>query len=93
MTLIGAMNTKEVVATQMIEGSMKGGDFHRIIKTKLVPQLRRGQIVIMDNLRAHKMEGIEQLIQTKGAEVIYLPPYSPDFNPFVIACRRRIEIL
>jgi transposase len=81
MTLIGAMNMKEVVATQMIEGSMKGGDFHRFIKTKLVPRLRRGQVVIMDNLRAHKMEGIEQLIQAKGAEVIYLPPYSPDFNP------------
>ncbi|GAB4214733.1 MAG: hypothetical protein OHK0012_13390 [Synechococcales cyanobacterium] len=47
----------------------------------------------MDNLRAHKIEGIERLIQAKGAEVIYLPPYSPDFNPFATACRRRIEML
>jgi len=60
---------------------MNGKDFRQFVKTKLLPRLRKGYVVVMDNLRAHKMEGIGQLIQTKGAEVLYLPPYSPEFNP------------
>ncbi len=46
-----------------------------------MPRLQPGQVVVMDNLPAHKVEGVRSLLQTVGAELLYLPPYSPDFNP------------
>lgn len=81
MTLIGAMNHEGIVATQMIEGSMKGNHFKDFIEKKLVPKLKEGDVVVMDNLKIHKMKEIEELITAKGARVEYLPTYSPDFNP------------
>ena len=47
----------------------------------LCPTLRPGQVVVMDNLSAHKVEGVRQRIEAAGAQLLYLPPYSPDFNP------------
>ena len=81
MTLIGAISIKGVVAKKAIQGSMKGKDFHDFVKNDLVPKLNPGDVVVMDNLNIHKMEGIEEQIATGGARVEYLPPYSPDFNP------------
>ena len=81
MTLIGAISIKGVVAKKAIKGSMKGKDFHYFVKNDLVPKLNSGDVVVMDNLNIHKMEGISELIASAGARVEYLPPYSPDFNP------------
>lgn len=81
MTLIGAISIEGVVATKAIQGSMKGKDFKDFVEHDLVPKLNPGDVVIMDNLNIHKMEGIEELINATGARVEYLPPYSPDFNP------------
>lgn len=81
MTLIGAISIEEVVAKRKIEGSMKGKDFKKFVEQDLVPKLKPGDVVVMDNLNIHKMEGIKELITATGAIVEYLPPYSPDFNP------------
>jgi len=55
--------------------------FLAYVKQALVPTLKRGDIVIMDNLPAHKVDGVEQAIEAAGATLLYLPPYSPDLNP------------
>ncbi len=81
MTLIGAIILEGVVAKKAIKGSMKGKDFKDFIEDDLVPKLNPGDVIVMDNLNIHKMEGIEELIVATGARVEYLPPYSPDFNP------------
>jgi transposase len=80
-SIIGAISTKGIVCLKMIKGAMKGEDFLAFIQEDLVPNLRPRQVVIMDNLTAHKVKGIEQAITQAGAEVLYLPPYSPDVNP------------
>ena len=51
------------------------------VEEALVPSLRSGQVVVMDNLTAHKGEGVRELIEKRGCELVFLPPYSPDFNP------------
>jgi transposase len=51
------------------------------VEQVLCSRLRPGQVVVMDNLPAHKVDGVQSLIETVGAELLYLPPYSPDFNP------------
>jgi len=81
MTLIGAISIEGVVAKKAIQGSMKGKEFKDFIEHDLVPKLNPGDVIVMDNLNIHKMEGIEELIVATGARVEYLPPYSPDFNP------------
>ena len=55
--------------------------FVKYIKEQIVPSLHKDDIVIMDNLRMHKVNGVKQTIESVGAKLIYLPPYSPDFNP------------
>ncbi len=60
---------------------MNGPMFLAYVKQGLAPTLKRGDIVVMDNLPAHKVAGIEQAIEAAGATLLYLPPYSPDFNP------------
>jgi transposase len=81
MTMIGAIKKGGVVATKMIKGSMKGKDFREFLETELIPKLNEGDVIVMDNLSSHKIEGIKELIEEKGARIEYLPPYSPDFNP------------
>ena len=81
MTLIGAISIEGVVAKKAIQGSMKGKDFKDFVEKELVTKLNPGDVVVMDNLNIHKMEGIKELIASAGARVEYLPPYSPDFNP------------
>ena len=70
----------ETVYTTMA-GSLNGERFKEYLRDSLVPKLRHGDIVIMDNLRSHKVQGVKELIETAGASVLYLPPYSPDLNP------------
>ncbi|NJO52354.1 MAG: IS630 family transposase [Leptolyngbyaceae cyanobacterium RM2_2_4] len=81
MTLIGAIKKEGVVATRLIKGWMKGKDFRAFLEIDLIPKLKGGEVIVMDNLSSHKMEGIKELVEEKGARIEYLPPYSPDFNP------------
>ena len=80
-TVIGAMSVDGLVCLKMIQGSMKGADFLAFVKDDLASNLHSEHRVIMDNLSAHKVNGVEQAITATGAKVLYLPTYSPDFNP------------
>lgn len=62
-------------------GALNGERFKEYLQNTLVPRLRVGDIVVMDNLRSHKVQGVKELIESAGAMVLYLPPYSPDLNP------------
>jgi transposase len=81
VTVIGAVSIQQVLAVMTLNDSMDGKAFEVFIREFLVPQLWVGAVVVMDNLSAHLMESIEPLIQAIGASVIYLSPYSPEFNP------------
>jgi len=81
VTLIGAIRTTGVVALRSMRGAMKTLHFLEFVARHLVPRLRRGDIVVLDNLRQHKDPLVRQMIENVGAEVLYLPPYSPEYNP------------
>ncbi len=68
-----------------LDGAMDGTAFLAYVEQQLVPTLKPGDIVIMDNLPAHKLSAIRPAIEAAGAELRYLPPYSPDFNPIEMA--------
>jgi len=81
LTILGAIRASGWVATMTIEAATDGDVFLSYLAQVLCPQLRPGEIVVMDNLSAHKVDGVRALIEGAGAELWYLPPYSPDFNP------------
>lgn len=81
VTTIGALGLEGLVAVMTVDGSTTGEVFRTYIDQLLVPRLRSGQVVLMDNLRAHKVSGIQESIEATGARLQYLPPYSPDFSP------------
>jgi transposase len=72
---------EEMGESMVIEGSTTGAVFEGYVENFLAPTLRKGQIVIMDNLKAHKGERVREMIEAKGCQVIFLPPYSPELNP------------
>jgi transposase len=81
LTLLGAMSAEGLLATMTVESSTDGDVFLAYLEQVLCPRLQPGQIVVMDNLAAHKVPGVRELIEATGAQLWYLPPYSPDFNP------------
>ena len=81
ITYVAALRHNGLTAPMVIEGPMTGEVFRAYVEQCLVPTLRRNDIVVMDNLRAHKVAGIEEAIERAGASVRYLPKYSPDLNP------------
>ena len=80
-TLIANVTLEGMGKCMVIEGSTTKKVFEGYVETFLAPTLRKGQIVIMDNLKAHKGERVREMIEARGCEVIFLPPYSPDLNP------------
>ncbi len=81
LTLLGAMTAEGLLATMTIESPTDGDVFLAYVDQVLCPRLQPGQVVVMDNLSAHKVAGVRQRIEAAGAQLLYLPPYSPDFNP------------
>jgi transposase len=81
MTAVAAVRLDGLTAPFTIDCPMDGEIFGVYVERVLVPTLRRGDVVVMDNLTAHKRPQIKRLIEAVGATVLYLPPYSPDFNP------------
>lgn len=81
MTFIAGLRMNEIVAPWCLDAPMNGKNFKIYLDTQLVQTLRSGDIVIADNLSAHKVAGVKEIIKTAGATIIYLPPYSPDLNP------------
>ena len=80
-TIVSSMRLDGTCAYDVIDGSMNGERFLDYVQNVLVPTLRPGDIVVMDNLRAHKVSGVAEAIASAGACAVYLPPYSPDLNP------------
>ena len=81
ITFVAALRHDKMVAPMVIEGAMSGEIFLAYVEQCLVPTLRRNDIVVMDNYRAHKVPGIREAIEKARATVRYLPKYSPDLNP------------
>lgn len=80
-TFIAALRADGLTAPMVMDGPINGEVFLEYVSSHLAPTLRRGDIVVMDNLSSHKVEGVREAIEAVGATVAYLPPYSPDFNP------------
>jgi transposase len=81
VTLLSSMSIEGMGPSLAVEGSTTREVFEAYLKQVLGPALKKGQVVVMDNLSAHKGAGVRELIEERGCELIYLPPYSPDFNP------------
>lgn len=80
-TFIAALRCDEMTASMLIKGAANGEVFLAYVEQCLVPTLKRGDIVVMDNVPTHKVEGIQEAIEEAGGTLRYLPPYSPDLNP------------
>jgi len=84
-TVIAGLRTNGPSALALLDGPITGEHFRAYVTQTLVPSLRRGDTVILDNLGAHKVAGVREAVEAAGARLLYLPPYSPDFNPIVFA--------
>ena len=80
-TFTAGLRLNGLSAPMVLDGPMNGEAFLAYVEQLLVPELTKGDIVIMDNLSAHKVKGVRSAIEAAGAKLVYLPPYSPDFNP------------
>ena len=80
-TLIAALGIEGIRCSTVVDGAVNGDVFEAFVQQVLLPELRPGDVVIMDNLSSHKRTRIRELIEEKRAELRYLPPYSPDMNP------------
>ena len=80
-TFLAGLRADAIIAPFVIGQAMNGRIFRTYVEQVLAPELRPGDIVIMDNLGSHKVSGVRQAIEARSASLLYLPPYSPDFNP------------
>ncbi len=80
-TLLASMSLEGMGPCLAVEGATTAEVFEAYIEKVLAPSLRRGQIVVVDNLGAHKGERVRELVEERGCQLLFLPPYSPDFNP------------
>jgi transposase len=80
-TLIAGLRQSGVIAPLVLDGPMTGPAFRAYVEQSLAPALAPGDVVVLDNLAAHKVDGVRQAIAAAGASILYLPPYSPDLNP------------
>ncbi len=81
VTLIASLSTRGAGAAMSVEGATDGAAFETYVEHFLAPTLKAGQVVVMDNLQVHKSLRAKELIEARGAEILFLPPYSPDFSP------------
>jgi transposase len=84
-TFVAALRSDGLVAPMVLDGAMNGDVFVAYAEQVLVPALRPGDVVVMDNLSSHKRVAAVRAIERAGCSVVYLPPYSPDFNPIELA--------
>jgi transposase len=87
-TLVAGLRMTGMVAPMVLDGPINGDWFEAYVRYVLAPELRHGDIVIMDILASHKRPAVRELIGQAGAILLFLPPYSPDFNPIEKACGR-----
>lgn len=84
-TLTAGLRLAGLAAPMIIDGATDGDAFRAYVEKVLVSELNPGDVVVMDNLPAHRVGGIREAIEAAGAALLYLPPYSPDFNPIEMA--------
>lgn len=92
-TTLAVIGWNGIAAPLVLSGSVNGTVFYGYIEQCVVPTLQPGDILFMDNLSAHKVAGLEELLRSHGAHLIYLPPYSADFNPIELAWSKVKTIL
>ncbi len=92
-TFTAGLRLASLSAPMLLDGPMDGDAFRAYVRQVLVPELAKGDIVVMDNLPAHKVTGVRHAIEAAGATLLYLPPYSPDFNPIEMAFSKLKAIL
>lgn len=80
-TLIAALGIEGVRCSTVVDGAVNGDVFEAFVEQVLLPQLRPGDVVVLDNLSSHKRQRTRELIESAGAQLVFLPPYSPDLNP------------
>ncbi len=84
-TFVGALTLRGFIAPFVIDGPIDRDAFETYVGKVLVPELAKGDVVVMDNLSSHKGPKVREMIEAAGATLLYLPPYSPDFNPIEMA--------
>jgi len=92
-TLLTSLHQEGIGPSMAVEGATTSRVFETYVERLLAPALRPGQVVVMDNLGAHRPKRIRELIERRGCELIYLPPYSPDLNPIEEALSKIKHIL
>jgi transposase len=92
-TFIAALRYDQITAPMLLDGPMDGISFVEYVQQVLSPELRQGDMVICDNLSSHKVAGVREAIEARGAELLYLPAYSPDLNPIEMAFAKLKAIL
>ena len=85
MTLVAALTPNGLQAAMTVSGAVNGDVFAAYLDQVLGPTLVPGDVVVLDNLPAHKVAGLAERVEARGARLLYLPPYSPDFNPIELA--------
>ena len=80
-TFVAAFRLDGLFAPMVVDGPLNGELFLKYVQQELAPHLRSGDIFVLDNLQTHKVSGVVEAVQARDARVLYLPPYSPDFNP------------
>lgn len=93
LTVVGAIALDGVRAMMAYEGGTSAEAFLRFVHEALAPSLRPGDVVVMDNLGAHRAYGVREAIETTGARILYLPPYHPELNPIELAWSKLKGIL
>ena len=93
LTVLAALTREGMLASMTIASPTDGDVFLAFVEQVLGPRLQPGHIVVLDNLAAHKVEGVRQLVESRGAQLLYLPPYSPDFNPIEQAWSKLKQLL
>ncbi len=92
-TFVGALTLRGMIAPFVIDGAINRAAFETYVERVLVPELRPGDVVVMDNLSSHKGPRTRALVEAAGARLLFLPPYSPDFNPIENAFARLKALL
>jgi transposase len=80
-TFVGAITTRGFIAPMVVDGAVNGDVFRAYVGRVLVPELRRVDVVVMDNLGSHTLAGVRAAVEGAGCRLLFLPPYSPDLNP------------
>ena len=92
-TLIAALGTEGVRCSTVVDGAVNADIFEAFVEQVLAPELRPGDVVAMDNLSSHKRARTRELIEAAGAELVFLPPYSPDLNPIEMVFSKIKQLL